>query len=274
MDPGVNDMVTAFIVVSLLLLTSIIGFVILETSHKTRPDEGVHLAGPRSNAAMIDDPVIQPRRQLAEPLPRASGMMPQQAPPAIISTHSRNMRMLSPDPNIFYLCGPELVVPDGKECNLVIPSIKYQNSIDGKIDVLINDEKGSSILRGVIHKTREYDGSRILLQSRDGEQTWARCKDSGTKHCLSMHGKGHQRDPWGWISMTAGGTMAVETASGHKVNFDGPPYGKVKVLDNFGVLMAVSESDHRGRAVRVGPLVDVGFVMLCHLAQDLLLMEA
>lgn len=275
MDPGLNDMVTAFIVVSLLLLISIIGFVILETSHKSRPDGEVPPTGPRSNAGMVDNPMIQSPRQPAEPLPRASMMMPQhQAPHSLVPTHSTSARMLSPDPNIFYLCGPELVVPDGKECNLVIPSIKYQTFIDGKINVLINDEKGSSILRGIIHKTREYDGTRILLKSRDGEQTWARCKDSGTKHRWSMHGKGIEREAWGWISMTPGGTVAVETATGHKVNFDGPPHGKVKVLDNFGVLMAVSEFDNRGRAVRVGPLVDVGFVMLCHLAQDLLMMEA
>lgn len=210
-----------------------------------------------------------PARQTLDPLPVASGMRaPVQTPPAPPDPQSnQNSHQISD----FYLCGPELVVPDGAECNLEIPSIQYQASIDGKIVVPINDTSGSTILRGVIHRYPTHNETRILLQSRNGDVTHARCAGS-SRDCLSLHGKGKQR--WGSIRLREDDTVEIEAGSSQRVRFDSAVDGRIRILDNFGVLMGVSETNSKGRAVRVGPLVDVGFVMLCHLAQDLLQMEA
>jgi hypothetical protein len=181
-----------------------------------------------------------------------------------------------PQPSSLYLCGHELVVPDNTECNLIVPTIQSQRSTSDKVKIMINDTQGWPILLGEIYKAPLYDGTRIELKSREGANTWARCRDSG-RGCFTLHSK-DSSSTWGTMSISADGIIDFRTSQGQKVSFDGSASGKMSIVDSHGILLGVSDVNPAdtsgGRSVRVGPLVDVGFVMMCRLAIDLLLLES
>jgi len=307
MDRVMNDFVTLFFVMALLVLIMVLGFIIVDASYKNRPGGGgarVPAAGtvrgrdfeygenPYAVAASAN--AAGGRLSASrEPLPRASvTRTAQQAPrPSVQATGAQTFRPstppaipvsagdlsgevspMPPEPKNLYLCGNELIVPDRQECNLEIPSIQYQSSMPDRIELPINDNQQSCILRGIIFKAPLPDGTRILLQSRGDDKTWGSCRESSRRNCFTVH-RSNQKATFGRIEMSAGGSIAFQTEGGHKVHFQGPMSGRIRILDGHNVLLAVSEITPSGRAVRVGPLVDVGFVMLCQLAMDVFRLE-
>lgn len=297
---GASDMITVFFVVAILLFVAVLGFVMVEASLKKKSARESPMSAARGipGAGRLSEPQLNDRFSTTrEPAPRGSvvrkahqaprpsvpgtGMsavrpsassrsLPGQAGPPPAATVQESL----PNPSSLYLCGDDLVVPDLNECNLLIPSIQHgQAGQDGKIEVMVVDTQGTSILRGDVYKAPLYDGTRIELKSREGANTWARCRESGPGR-FSLHGRGDSRQPWGSIEMSSGGTIHCQTSDGQKVNFSGQATGKLSVVDSHDILLGVSEVNSRGRSVRVGPLVDVGFVTICHLAIDLLLLES
>jgi len=255
-DRAMGELVTVCFVVAVLLFVSVLGFIFVESSSKKRPPSGHPVGDYRS---MAD----------------GSGALSPRAAAALVRDAN-----IEAEPSALYLCGPELVVPTENECNLVIPSIQYQYSHVERSELFINDTEGSSILRGVIFKKAQPDGTRIMLQSRDGNITWGRCIDTGRRNRFKLCGRSD--DPeiqnWGTIEMKQGGALSLVTSNGHKVKFEQStgPAGRRKTLrlvDGYGVLLCLSEMSVGGRAVRVGPLVDIGFVMLSHLAMDVFQLE-
>jgi len=290
-------LVTVFFVVAILLFIGVLGFVLLEASSKKRSDQSM----PATRAGIPgtgrqSEPQQNDRFSTArEPMPRASIPRPSATKPvhkaarpsvpgtgmsAVGPSSSRSLAAPQappqdapgPQPSSLYLCGHELVVPDNTECNLIVPSIQSQRSTNDMVKIMINDTQGSSILLGEIYKAPLYDGTRIELKSREGANTWARCRDNG-RGCFTLHSKDSSWT-WGTISMSANGIVDFKTNEGQKVSFDGPASGKMSIVDSHGILLGVSDVTSGGRSVRVGPLVDVGFIMICHLAIDLLLLES
>lgn len=229
MDRTMNDLVTLFFVMALLVLIMVLGFIIVESSYKSRPGGGVATTVPPAGPGRRHDFEYDENAYAAanggrlsaarEPLPRASVTRPtQQAPrpsvptgvqpyrpsmPPVVSAPSVQAPF-TPEPSTLYLCGNELVVPDGRECNLEIPSIQHQSSTSDRIELTINDSQQSCILRGVIYKAPLPDGTRILLKSKSDDMIWGRCKESGRRSCLSMHGRNDQEKIFGHIHMSAG----------------------------------------------------------------------
>jgi hypothetical protein len=296
MDHVMNDFVTLFFVMALVVLIMVLGFIIVEASYKNRPGGGVAKPVPAAGTVRRRDFEYGENSYAAaasanagagrlsasqEPLPRASvTRAAQQAPrrptpPAIAVSAvdlAGEVSPMPPEPKNLYLCGNELIVPDGQECNLDIPNIQYQSSMPDRIELPINDNQKSCILRGIIFKAPLPDGTRILLQSRGDDKTWGSCRESSRRNCFTVH-RSNQNATFGCIEMSAGGSIAFQTEGGHKVHFQGPMSGRIRILDGHNVLLAVSEITTSGRAVRVGPLVDVGFVMLCQLAMDVFRLE-
>jgi len=297
MDRATGNMITVFVVVAILLFIGVLGFVVLEASSRKKSARGVPAARAsipgtgRHNLPQQNDRFSTAR----EPMPRVSMPRPSTTKPvhraarpsvpgtgmsAVGPSSSRSLTApqappadaAGPQPSSLYLCGHELVVPDNTECNLIVPSIQSQRSTNDKVKIMINDTQGSSILLGEIYKAPLYDGTRIELKSREGANTWARCRDSG-RGCLTLHSK-DSSSTWGTIKMSADGMIDFRTSEGQKVSFDGPASGKMNIVDSHGILLGVSDLTSGGRSVRVGPLVDVGFVMIAHLAIDLLLLES
>lgn len=298
MDSVMNDFVTLFFVMALLVLIMVLGFIIVDTSYRNRTVGGVAKPVPaagnvrRRDFEYEENPYAVGGRLSAsrEPLPRASVTTTvQQAPrpsvqapcvqafgsstpPVSVSDRSGDVSPMPPEPKNLHLCGQELIVPDGQECNLEIPSTHHQTSMHDRIELPINDSQQSCILRGIIFKNPLPDGTRILLQSRGDDKTWGSCRESNRRNCLTVH-RGNQKATFGRIEMSAAGSISFQTEGGHKVHFQGPMSGRIRILDGHNVLLAVSEITTWGRAMRVGPLVDVGFVMLCQLAMDVFRLE-
>eukprot|EP00930_Biecheleria_cincta_P045113 TRINITY_DN31093_c0_g1_i1.p1 TRINITY_DN31093_c0_g1~~TRINITY_DN31093_c0_g1_i1.p1 ORF type:complete len:389 (-),score=35.77 TRINITY_DN31093_c0_g1_i1:97-1263(-) len=300
MDRGMNDLVILFFVMALLMMIMVLGYIIVDASYKSlggaakevpaagtvgRRDLDPYSAAANANAAGARLSASQ------EPLPRASVTRnAQEAPrPSVhatgvqafppsrrpgITAPAGDLSGEAPDPRRLHLCGPELVVPDGQECNLEIPSIQHQSSVHDRIELPVNDSQQSCILRGVIFKAPLSDGTRILLQSIGRDRTWGSCRESSRPNCFTVH-RSNNREVFGRIEMSAGGSIAFhpEGLPPHTVHFEGPMSGRIRILDGHGVLLAVSEIIPRGRAVRVGPLVDVGLVMLCQLSMDVLRLQ-
>jgi len=277
----------------------VLGFIIVEASYKNRPGGAVPAAGTvrRRDFEYGENPYAAAASANAaggrlsasrEPLPRASVTAPRPSvqvtgaqafrlptPPAHAASAvdlSDDVSPMPPEPKNLYLCGQELIVPDRQECNLEIPSIPYHSSMPDRIELPINDNQHSCILRGIIFKAPLPDGTRIHLQSRGDDKIWGSCRESDRRDCFTVH-RSNQTATFGRIEMSAGGSIAFQTEGGHKVHFQGPMSGRVRILDGHNVLLAVSEITPSGRAVRVGPLVDVGFVMLCQLAMDVFRLE-
>lgn len=299
MDRSTSNLITVFFVVAILLFVGVLGFVMLEASSKKRSAR--HMQAPATRAGVpgagrhgepqqndrfstTREPmprVSMPRASASKPVHKAARpSVPGTGMSAVGASSSRSLAAPQappqdapgPQPSSLYLCGHELVVPDNTECNLVLPSIQSQPSTNDKVKVMINDTQSSPILLGEIYKAPLYDSTRIELKSREGANTWARCRDNG-RGSFTLHSKDSS---WTWatISMSANGIIDFETKEGQKVFFEGGPSGKMSIVDSHGILLGVSDVSSGGRSVRVGPLVDVGFIMICHLAIDLLHIES
>eukprot|EP00930_Biecheleria_cincta_P074236 TRINITY_DN61435_c0_g1_i1.p1 TRINITY_DN61435_c0_g1~~TRINITY_DN61435_c0_g1_i1.p1 ORF type:complete len:389 (-),score=84.90 TRINITY_DN61435_c0_g1_i1:107-1273(-) len=280
-DRAVNDLFVVFFVVALLLVVMVLAFIFLDSSYKKRPSGG-YLAGDYQESTGRS---AGPPREARSPRTRSGLQAPRAGSPgggsgAASPPSPRLATNSEAEPKSLYLCGRELVVPDQNECNLIVPSIQYQYLQVDKSELFINDTEGSSILRGVIFKKAQPDGTRIMLQSRDGNITWGRCIDTGRKTRFKLSGRSDdpEKQNWGTIEMKQGGAMSLTTSNGHKVKFEQSPgltgrRNVLRIVDGYGVLLCLSEMSVGGRAVRVGPLVDIGFVMLSHLAMDVFQLE-
>jgi len=264
-DRTMSDLFMLFFLVALLLFVAVLGFAFLDSSHKKR-QSAVDYHESLSAAAAAVEASNSPRTLSGHHSPR-----PAEAGGGFAVADAGG------EPDTLYLSGPELVVPDGAECNLVISSIEYQYATVDQCECYINDTEGTSLLRGVSFKNVQPDGTRIMLQSRDGSVTWGRCKETGRRAMFKLH-RGDDPEPWGTIQMTRGGKLSLQTMTGHRVKFEEAQgsagrRNTLRLLDSYGVLLCLSEMSVGGRAVRVGPLVDIGFVILSHLAIDVFQLE-
>lgn len=179
--------------------------------------------------------------------------------------------LTAPEPTDLFLCGPSLVVPDDSECNLVIPNLSQQRSMGGKVQLLISDGSADSVIlcADIYDQGHFGDGTRIHLMSRERNTIWGGCKDSGRSGSLHLFDSVNSKPPWGTVHLNQDGSCEMMTASGKRVTIQETSSGRF-FTDGYGVTLGISKGRAGGRALRVGPLVDVGFVVLCHLAIDVL----
>lgn len=201
---------------------------------------------------------------------------PSSAPTSAISIPPSSYSTKGPAPNDLYLCGEELVVPDGSECNLVVPSLQDHSFAGGRVQMAITDTSGSSILRVEVLQSADRDGTRARLTSVGGDTVWASCKagdSGGRKASLALHNK-ESRQAFAFMRMNPDKSFEVETVTGQVVRFDGALGSQLRAKDSNGVLLGVSDKSRAGYSLRVGPLVDVGFMVTSCVAMDLMLADA
>jgi len=179
-------------------------------------------------------------------------------------------------PNALYLCGEELVVPEISECNLVVPSIQDQSFRGGRVQMNITDLSGSEILSTEVLESTDRGGIRLRLTSTSGDTVWASCRagdSGGRKASMALHNK-ESRQPFAFMRMNGDKSFEAEACTGQVVRFEGSLSSQIRAKDSNGVLLGVSDKSPGGYSLRVGPLVDVGFMVTSLLAMDLMVLES
>mmetsp|Transcript_47675 Transcript_47675/g.108428 ORF Transcript_47675/g.108428 Transcript_47675/m.108428 type:complete len:476 (+) Transcript_47675:112-1539(+) len=189
------------------------------------------------------------------------------------------------EPLDFHLC-PELVVPEGSECTLVVP--RLPGSAMDSSEVTIDDAKGAPVFHATFSKastwgsvTVRQESKRLILSNATGEAVFAFCRDveaetRGGPIGLVIHY--HSDAPFGTLradTRDTGSGYTVVARQGSTFHFRGQPLlGNMNVTDEKGRLLAIAEPMHSHdgsrRSVRIGPLVDAGLVTLAMLGIDIL----
>lgn len=186
-----------------------------------------------------------------------------------------------------HLC-PELVVPEGSECTLLVPRLPPRSSSENG-QVSVDDARGVPVFRAsfVLGDQQRRDNKRLILSSAAGDAVFAFCRDSeadaagsSTRKGLTLHH--HFETPFGVLrpeGRNACGGYVVVTRRGFTVQFRGDmKAGNLNATDEHGRLLGISEqfgpAGSGRRSIRIGPLVDAGLIALALLGIDLLEYEA
>lgn len=179
---------------------------------------------------------------------------------------------------------PELVVPEGCECSLLVPRLPPKGAgNEGKISVA--DAMGVSIFQAEFRPSLigQADGKRMILTSSATENIFATCRDAKPVappadregYGLMIHN--HLEQPIGVLrsETPARSSYTLLTRQGVRIQVQGDiKAGAVTITDQQGRLLATAETKGTTngglRSVRVGPLVDAGLMVLSILGIDLL----
>jgi len=183
------------------------------------------------------------------------------------------------EPSGVHLC-PELVVPEGSECTLIVPRL----SGGGSSQVTVDDTRGVPVFCAAFNndttwQARIRETKRLILSSTSGDTIFAFCRDDeaqGGPSGLVIHH--HSEAPFGVLhadSRDAGSGYTLVARQGFKVHIKGDHLlGNMNVTDESGRLLAIATPLHQGggahRSLRIGPLVDAGLVALGLLGIDFL----
>jgi len=210
------------------------------------------------------------------------------------------------EPGLPFLC-PELVVPEASECTLVVPRLALKShpskgtvtedpviTIDDARGVAVfraalTDDNGSSgtdaldVQQGKLAAGRTQDQQRLVLSSGAGDAVFAYCRlkkataSSNIGNVITVYH--HSDAPFGEVvtENAETGSYVVKTRTGwgpRCMNLRGDKMlGNITATNESGRLLAIAESMNDGtsrRSVRIGPLVDAGFVVLSLLGIDML----
>jgi len=90
---------------------------------------------------------------------------------------------------------------------------------------------------------------------------------------MALHNK-ESRQPFAFMRMNGDKSFEAEACTGQVVRFEGSLSSQIRAKDSNGVLLGVSDKSPGGYSLRVGPLVDVGFMVTSLLAMDLMVLES
>jgi len=261
------------VMLCLFMMACVLAF--LESRSKSSDKGGASARQPLNprNSADRMGPPRDPRgsRPVAHaPRPSSAPGTATSIPPSSYSTKA------GAAPSALYLCGEELVVPDGSECNLVVPSLQDQSFRGGRVQMSICDTSGSGILSTEVLESADRGGIRLRLTSVGGDTVWASCRagdSGGRKASMALHTK-ESRQPFAFMRMNPDKSFEAEACTGQVVRFEGSLSSQIRAKDSNGVLLGVSDKSRGGYSLRVGPLVDVGFMVTSLLAMDLMVLES
>lgn len=179
---------------------------------------------------------------------------------------------------------PELIVPDGSECVLMVPTLPPTAPDDhdpGDPIFHIVDQEGSTCLcirlqscavpgEGLRRATSGLR-ERIVLMSATRLRVLAYCE----RHGLSFHVHCHDDELFARLSRDETGAYAMVGRSGPLLMYNGQMTDcSVRVTNVEGQLLAYCEKGNASHiTLRVGPLVDVGLIVCGLLALDRMEME-
>lgn len=275
-------MIVAMIVVSFFLL--VLGIILFEVSSDSKL------------AKFVSDPrTISERTAVAAARPESpaqsfypfSTSTPVQLAPRPLSEQSRlaflkgasSGSLLSRlwEPSPFMLCGQELVVPEGTECVLLLPSLVSQSVKSGVIQIPVKDSKELQIFRADYYTFPQSDGTRLALYSATGEETFAFCRNMSRvagAPTMALYSRHFETSPFGFIRADDNGLFELVTDKNQRLTFKGDFEGNFNVVDSKGSTLALSEKVGDSRRLRIGPGTDAGLMVIAYLATDLLFVDA
>jgi len=173
-----------------------------------------------------------------------------------------------------HLC-PDLLVPGNSECTLMVPQL----DVAAGSRVCISDVKGRPVLRATLglspvlrgcRANKLSDIQRLVLSSATGDATFAYCRNGesragGGRTGLVMHHS--SEEPFGVLnpdSCEVGcGYSLIANAGWHIYFRIDQETGNVSAIDECGKLIAVAQPTATlTHAIRVGPQVDAGMIVL------------
>jgi len=179
-----------------------------------------------------------------------------------------------------FLC-PELVVPEGSECTLLVPRVSLSGS--GVAPVSISDARGVPVFKAVfavspVQGRNKQEIKRLVLSSATGDAIFAFCRDTEADSSTGQAGLAifhHSEAPFGDIRADGprpANGYSVTSHRGWRLRFRGDPEGRnLNATDDHGRLLAITEAHAPARrSVRIGPLVDAGLIAISVLGIDLL----
>jgi len=171
-----------------------------------------------------------------------------------------------------FLC-PELVVPEGQECTLLVPRLPNGSAAASQASQISVDD-----LRGVpvFHAYFGRQGRCLTLASAGGDSIFAFCCEDEATRGLTIH---HSTEAqFASLRADGGRGYTVATRRGWRVHLRGDiRLGNVNATDDQGHLLALAEPFGQGnsrRSVRIGPQVDAGLIALAILGADYLEQQA
>jgi len=181
-----------------------------------------------------------------------------------------------------HLC-PELVVPEGSECTLLVSCLSSLGGSSAMGPMTISDARGVPVFKAVFSAPaargrKRADTRRVVLSSAAGDAIFAYCRDlevdptTGQTGLTIFH---HSEVIFGDLRTDGprpSSGYSVTTRRGWRIRFRGDPEGRnLNCTDEHGRLLAITEAHGPGRrSVRIGPLVDAGFMAICVLGIDIL----
>uniref|UniRef100_A0A7S4RL65 Uncharacterized protein n=1 Tax=Alexandrium monilatum TaxID=311494 RepID=A0A7S4RL65_9DINO len=185
-----------------------------------------------------------------------------------------------------FLC-PELVVPKGSECKLMVPRLPLSGPESGG-QVAVCDREGRPVLKasysflpvgGGNKGSRPRSLKRLLLTGATGETTFAFCRDAevqaggGKATRLTLYHR--SGETFGVLSADgyqAGSGYSVVTHKGCTIYIrDGLKVGAMNATDDSGCLLAAMEpSGPSQTSLRVCQCVDAGLLTLILMGMDVL----
>lgn len=182
------------------------------------------------------------------------------------------------------LC-PELVVPEGKECTLLVPRLPADSTGPGRWPT-VEDSQGRPVMRATFLLAAPAAGrspkigevKRLILSSAIGDAVYAFCRDSPAEAGCGPAGLRlyHRSEaPFGVLhadGCEAGSGYSVVTEEGCRVYFRVDLQGgSLTATDEQGRLLAIAEPAGVERhSVRIRPGVDAGLITITLLSIGIL----
>jgi len=230
------------------------------------------------------------------PSPRA--VLTQMKKEETVTRHLQRNTTPNSSKTLTNLC-PDLLVPDGSECQLVVPRILLPGSIisaSAKEDrTQIVDARGVPVFETKICNSPRDALSELQMRltseggvTRESRQVYLSSSKGGD--VLFAYGRVYSNvksrkvvlyqasgAPFGEITAKDAWGFVVAVRDGARIYIRGDKdLGNVTITDSNARLMAIGEplpEDPMSRGVRVGPHVDAGFIVLSLLGLDMLKYE-
>jgi len=248
---------TAVVLPLLAVVVLVVSFYVFLSPPKASP-----MLIPRASVGRTGDS-LQPSQRAVQSAPR-----PSERSAAIPARGSEARPSTAQQPLSMVLCS-DLLVQDGLECTLVLPRLALLKT---NAQVNVSDTKGGAVFRIKFSLTPDRDGTRLVMSNQTGDMTFATASDSRSvqagaqQRALSIM---NPKDPSRQYVLEdkGGGDFQVSNTVGQFIRFVSIP-GGFNAIDDQDQLLAFLDPPVRngaGQVARVGPLVDVGLIVMCFL---------
>lgn len=192
--------------------------------------------------------------------------------------------------NSHHLC-PDLVVPEGSECTLLVPRLPQQNNGScstnakfGQAHITIDDLRGAPVFRAACNSKNNFQtgvsakqDKRLLLCSVTGQAIFGFCRETELNGNLVLTIHHHTESLFGTLRPSdreggSGNKYTIISNKNWRVHFQGHhEVGHFSAIDDNGQLLAIAEpvpERKQQRFVRIGPFVDAGLMVLAMIGMD------